>query len=485
MLKETAIPPAPVYLVIFEFYGSCMKKLLALSAGALLIWQASSAQQKLVADKIIGIVGDKIVLKSDMDGALGELQRNSIDGNIPAEAACNTLEMLISSKIMVLQAERDSLPVSDADVEAQMENRIRYFEQMYGSKEKMKEITGYSVYQLRERFRTPIKEGLLAQAMRNKIIEPVKVTPSEVKTYFDAIPKDSLKFYESELEIGQLIIQPKPTHEMEKYATDRLMEFKKRVENKESDFGSLAILYSEDPGVKENKGVYVLNRNDKNTWDPDFLAASFRLKEGEMSSPVKSQHGYHLIKMLKRQGDNVTVQHILVRPAITKSDIALSEKKLDTIRTSIINGKITFAEAVAKYSDAQMAKFDGGMLQANQENGGGTLLTIDQLDDPSQRDIVLMLDTLKPGSISAPVQFTDETGRLSCRIVYLKTRTQPHRENMTDDYARIQQRTLDVKRAEAINKWLKEKIPTYYVHVDEEYKNCSHIQQWMTSLARQ
>lgn len=460
-----------------------MKKLLALSAGALLLWQTSSAQQKLIADKIIGVVGDKIILKSDMDGALADQMHNSPDGNLMPDAACKTLEMLISQKVMVLQAERDSLPVSDGDVEAQMENRIRYFEQMYGSKEKMKEITGYSIYQLRERFRSPIKEGLLAQAMRNKIIEPVKVTPSEVKRFYDAIPKDSLKFYESELEIGTIVLTPKATREMDQYAIERLLDFKKRVINKESDFTSLAILYSEDPSVKDNKGIMVLNRGDKN-WDPEFMAASFRLKEGELSSPVKSQFGYHLIQMLKRSGDNITVQHIILRAAVTKSDLAANIAKLDSIRSSILAGRINFAEAVAKYSDAPSAKFDGGMLQSK-TGDGSTLITIDQLDDPGERDIVLMLDTLKPGKISAPVQFTDESGRQAVRIVYLKTRSQPHRENLTDDYSRIQQRTLDIKRAEAINKWLIEKIPTFYVHVDEEYKNCNHISQWMASLAKQ
>lgn len=459
-----------------------MKKLLALSAGTLLLWQAAVAQQKLVADKIIGVVGDKIILKSDMDGALAEQQRNSPDGNISPQAPCNTLEMLISQKVMVLQAERDSLPVSDGEVEAQMENRIRYFEQLYGSKEKMKEITGYSVYQLRERFRQPIKENLLAQAMRNKVVEPVKVTPSEVKRFFDAIPKDSLHFYESELEIGQIVLIPKATREMDNYAIERLQDFKKRVINKESDFGSLAILYSEDPGVKENKGVYVMNRGDKQ-WDADFMAAAFRLKEGEISSPVKSQFGYHLIQMLKRSGDNVTVQHILLKAAVTKADLSAATTKLDSIRTLIVNNKTTFSEAVAKYSDAQTAKFDGGMIQS--KTGEGTLLSIDQLDDPSERDIVLMLDTLKPGQLSAPVAFTDDNGRAGVRIVFLKTRTQPHRENLTDDYSRIQQRTLDIKRAEAINKWLIEKIPTFYVHVDDEYKNCTHISQWMAALAKQ
>jgi peptidyl-prolyl cis-trans isomerase SurA len=472
-------------MVIFGFYRLFMKKLLAISASILLLWQAASAQQKLVADKIIGVVGDKIILKSDMDGALAEQIRNSPDETLPPNAACMMMEMLISQKVMILQAERDSLPVSEGDVEGQLENQIRYYiDHVYGSKEKMKEITGYSVYQIRERFRTPIKERLLAQAMRNKIIEPVKVTPSEVKRTFDAIPKDSLKFYESELEIGTLVLQPKATKEMDQYAIDRLLEFKKRVQSKESDFSSLAMLYSEDPGVKENKGVYVLNRNDKNTYDPDFVAASFRLKEGEISNPIKTQFGYHLIQMLKRTGDNVTVQHIVLRAAITKSDLTAYTKKLDSIRQVILDGKMNFTEAVMKYSDDPNAKFTGGMIQSP-TGDGSTLITIDQLDDPSQREIVMMLDTLKPGQISAPTQFTDDNGRPAIRIVYLKTKTQPHRENLTDDYSRIQQRTLEVKRAEAINKWLMEKIPTFYVHVDDEYKNCNHINQWMSSVAKQ
>ncbi|RAJ85395.1 peptidyl-prolyl cis-trans isomerase SurA [Chitinophaga dinghuensis] len=459
-----------------------MKKLLALSAISLTLMQAASAQHKLIADKIIGIVGDKIILKSDMEGALADQERNTPDGQLPADAPCKTLEMLISQKVMVLQAERDSLPVSDADIEGQMENRIRYFEQMYGSKEKMKEVTGYSVYQLRERFRNPIKENLLAQAMRNKVIEQVKVTPSEVKRYFDAIPKDSLKFYESELEIGQIVITPKATREMDQYAIDRLLEFKKRVQNKEADFGSLAILYSEDPGVKDNKGIYPMNRNDKNTWDPDFMAAAFRLKEGEISNPVKSAHGYHIIQMLKRQGDNITVQHILIRAAVTKSDLAKATEKLDSVRSQILANKITFAQAVSDFSDEPSAKFTGGMLQS--KVGDGTLLTIDQLDDPSEKEIVLMLEKLKPGEISKPTTFVDDQGHTAVRLVFLKTRTQPHRENLSDDYSRIQQRTLMIKQAEAINKWLMEKIPTFYVNVDPEYKTCTHISQWMGQIAK-
>jgi peptidyl-prolyl cis-trans isomerase SurA len=461
-----------------------MNKIFALSTGTLLFCQVAVAQQKMVADKIAAIVGDKIILRSDIEGEMVNLQRSTADGTIPPNAPCMIMEQIIAQKVMVLQAERDSLPVSEQDVDGQIDNRIRYFEDLYGSREKMKEVTGYSIYQLRERFRQPIKEGLLAKAMQDKITGSVKVTPSEVKKYFDAIPKDSLQFYESELEIGQIVILPKATKEMDQYAIDRLLEFKKQVQDKTSDFGRLAILYSEDPGAKENKGVYILNRNDKQ-WDPDFLAASFRLKENEISSPIKSQFGYHLIQCIKRQGDNITVQHILLKPNVTRTDLAEATKKLDSVRLLILDGKMTFGEAVVKYSDLPMAKFDGGMLQ-NRMNGS-TLITIDQLDQPSERDIVLLLDTLKPGGISKPMPYVDDQpgGRSGIRIVYLKTRTNPHRENMTDDYARIQQRTLQLKQQDARDKWLREKIPTYYIHVEDEFKQCNHIAKWMGSIAKQ
>jgi len=461
-----------------------MNKIFALSAGTLLFCQVAVAQQKMVADKIAAIVGDKIILRSDIEGEMVNLQRSTPDGTIPPNAPCMIMEQIIAQKVMVMQAERDSLPVSEQDVDGQIDNRIRYFEDLYGSREKMKEVTGYSIYQLRERFRQPIKEGLLAKAMQDKITGSVKVTPSEVKKYFDAIPKDSLQFYESELEIGQIVILPKATKEMDQYAIDRLLEFKKQVQDKTSDFGRLAILYSEDPGAKENKGVYILNRNDKQ-WDPDFLAASFRLKENEISSPIKSQFGYHLIQCIKRQGDNITVQHILLKPNVTRNDLSEATKKLDSIRLVILDGKMTFGEAVVKYSDLPMAKFDGGMLQ-NRMNGS-SLITIDQLDQPSERDIVLLLDTLKPGGISRPMPYVDDQpgGRSGVRIIYLKTRTNPHRENMTDDYARIQQRTLQLKQQEARDKWLREKIPTYYIHVEDEFKQCNHIAQWMGSIAKQ
>jgi peptidyl-prolyl cis-trans isomerase SurA len=269
---------------------------------------------------------------------------------------------------------------------------------------------------------------------------------------------------------------------MTNYASERLLEFKKRVEDKQGDFGTLARLYSEDPGVKENSGIYTLNRNDKNQWDPEFLSASFRLKEGEISQPVKSQFGFHLIKMVRRQGDNVTVQHILLKASVTNTDLTAATKKIDSLRSLIVAGKLTFAEAVNRHSDDPNAKFTGGMI--TDPNTGSAMITIDQLNDPSQRDIVLALNDLKPGELSKPMPYEDERAGRGVRIIYLKTRTQPHRENLQDDYARIQARALEIKQADALNKWLLDKIPTFYIDVEPEFKDCNNVSQWMNALAK-
>src|SRR5690606_3152659 len=199
-----------------------MKKILISSVGALLLFQTAVAQQKIVADKIVAKVGDKIILNSDIESALVDMQQQALQGApLPPNASCSAVEQIVAQKVLVLQAERDSLPISESDVDGRIESQIRWAEQRYGSREKMTEVTGYTIYQLRERFRDAIRESMLAKAMRDKIVNAVKVTPTEVKNNFERIPKDSLPFYESELEVGQLILLPKASREMDKYAIDR------------------------------------------------------------------------------------------------------------------------------------------------------------------------------------------------------------------------------------------------------------------------
>lgn len=240
-----------------------------------LICNISFAQQKVVADKIVGIVGDKIVLSSDITNAIADVIRQG--GQAPED--CAVLDQMLIRKALILQAEKDSIPVSDEDVDAEIDQKIRFYISQYGGKEALEQIAGRSVYQLKEEFRQPIREERLAAGMQNKIVQDIKVTPAEVKEYYDKIPKDSLHFYESELQIGEIITYPKPNHDIEKLAIDELNEYKKQIESGTRQFDVLAKLYSDDPGTKDKGGLLDINRTDKGI-DPNFLAAAFRLKKG-------------------------------------------------------------------------------------------------------------------------------------------------------------------------------------------------------------
>jgi peptidyl-prolyl cis-trans isomerase SurA len=443
---------------------------LLLIANCLLL-AAFTQPKKVVADKIIAVVGDKIILKSDIDNSIQDMERQGIE--VPNNARCLTLEQAMGIKALVLQAERDSLPITEEEVEAAIDNQIRSFIGAYGTKEKLEEIAGKTVYQLKEDFKEGFRDRKLAEAMRNKIVDGIKITPKEVAIYFDKLPKDSLPFYESELEIGKIVRYPKASRDAEEYCLDQLKEFKLQLESGRKDMKTLAALYSDDPGSKEKAGQYEINRNEKQ-WDPAFMAKAFSLKEGQISAPFKSKFGYHIIQMVSRAGDDATVRHILKIPQVTQTELQEGIQKLDTVRSKLIAGTIQFSEAVSRYSEDEASKFTGGMQQ-NQE--GGTSLTIDQLD----KDLVVMMKNLTVGQYSQPSDFTDEKGKKGVRIIYVRSRTEPHRENIRDDYNKIAQRALEEKKSDALENWFNTKISTYYIMIDNEYKNCDEMKKWSNS----
>jgi peptidyl-prolyl cis-trans isomerase SurA len=381
------------------------------------------------------------------------------------------MQQALAQKALVLQAEKDSLIVSDDEVEALLENQIRSFIQAYGSKEALEQIAGRTIYQLKEDFREPFRERKQAEMMRNKIVENVKVTPNEVKEYFEKIPTANLKMYESEIELGEIVVYPKASRDIEKLAIDELNEYKKQVESGTRTFESLARLYTDDPGSKDNGGRYEINRNEK-TWDPTFLNAAFRLKEGQISQVIKSKFGYHIIQMVSRAGDDAVVRHILKIPQVTDDDVQQTVKQLDSVRARLIAGVTTFREAVSKYSDDDEHKFTGGMKQCSD----GNYCTIDELD----KDEVVLLKNLNVGEYSQPTPFTDQRGRKGVRIAYLKSRSEPHVENLKDDYNRIAQRALELKKEDAVEKWFTKKIPTYYIMIDDEFRGCPMLDNWLS-----
>jgi peptidyl-prolyl cis-trans isomerase SurA len=447
-----------------------MKKLLFSLLGIFLFSIISDAQsKKIVADKILAVVGDKIVLQSDIENAIKDATRNG--GAVPENADCSILEQAVISKVLMLQALKDSLPLTEEEIESELDNRIRYYISQFGSQTELERVAGKTIYQLKDDSRESVRERKLAESMQKKIVDIINVTPTEVKAYFERIPKDSLPFFESELEVGQIAVYPKASRDLEQFMVSELNHYKQEIEAKHTTFDQAARLYSEDPGSKEKGGLYEIDRNEKN-WDPDFIRAAFRLKDGEISPVVKTKFGYHLIQMVQRNGDLATIRHILRIPPVTDAEMGQGLSKLDSVRSKIIAGTMNFNTAALKGGEDEEQKYTGPYIMSSD---GDTYNRIDELD----KDVVAVLSRIKVGEYSQPSVFTNErTGKKGVRILYLKTRTEPHRMNLRDDYNKIKQAALEEKKYQALDKWLTAHIPSYYIMIDPDKANCQQLQKW-------
>lgn len=432
---------------------------------------------KVVIDKILGVVGDRIILQSDIQNEMADAARRGEP--LPDSAACMIMEQSMLSKILALQAEKDSLPVSDEEVEAQLDLRTRNWINQFGSVQALEEIAGKTIYQLKDDSRPLIKEQLLAQAMQKKIVENVHITPSEVKTFFEKVPADSLPFIESQIEVGQINIYPKAAKEVEEYIYNEMLNYKKQIESGATTFEALAKRVSEDPGSKDRGGNYEINRSDKSTWDPVFLSTSFRLKTGEISMPVKSnKFGYFLIKQEDRRGDDAKIRMILRIPPVTESELSIAKAKLDSVREEITGNKISFKDAAYKYSDDENVKNYGPFIL---NSDGSTYVPIDHLD----KDMVVTIKDMKVGDISQPVTFTNEQGKKGVRLIYLKSRSEAHRLNLKDDYSKIADQALAQKKNQELDKWLIKRIPNYYIIVDKDAADtCPGLHKYQTTQNR-
>jgi peptidyl-prolyl cis-trans isomerase SurA len=432
----------------------------------------SNAQiKKVLADKIVDTVGDKFILKSDVEYAAADYKRQyQGQENLTPPSNCSIIEGQLIRKALVLQAQKDSLNVTEEEVENAIDGRIRNFIQQFGSKESLEEIAGRSIMQLKEDFRSQIREQRLSEQMQEKIVDKIKITPNEVRAFYNSINVDSLPLYESEVQIINLVMHPKANRDVEEYVIQQMLGYRKQIESGINTFDQLVKLYSEDPSAKENLGLFNLNRNEKN-FDPAFMAGSFRLKEGQISAPIKSKFGYHIIQLLSRSGDDAVVKHILRIPPITNDEIKETKLILDSIRKDITTGKMSFGEAVNKNSDDDGSKFSGGAVTGRD---GSTYVNIDQLD----KEMVVLIKNMKPGDISQPQVYLDDRGRKAVRLVYFKERSEPHKENLKEDYNKIAQRALEIKKTKALETWFKVHVPSYFIFIDPAYQACPELKDW-------
>jgi peptidyl-prolyl cis-trans isomerase SurA len=445
-----------------------MKKVMIIGSLLLcLMISAAKAQEKLI-DEIVAVVGSNIILYSDIET---EILQYRMQGKIPpgSSARCQLLESLLYQKLLLNQAELDSVEVSDSKVEADMDNRMRYYIQQFGSQDKLEQFYHKSVLEIKDELRELVRDQMKIEVVQSKIMGDIKVSPAEVKAYFNRLPKDSMEMVNTVYQIGQIVKKPPVSVDELSASYEKIKTLRERILKGEK-FSTLAILYSEDPGSAAKGGE--LGMFNRGTMYPEFEAAAFSLKEpGEVSDIIKTEAGYHIIQLIERKGDYINVRHILIQPKVSPEDLEKARKELDSVRALIVNHTMTFQEAALKFSD-DPDKINGGLL-INPKNNT-TTFEADQLE-PS---LFFIIDNLEVGEVSQPVKFLTDEGKEAYRLLYLKTRTEPHRLNLNDDYNRIQIMALTEKQNKTIMQWVNEKIKTTYIKINDKYKDCEFQNKW-------
>lgn len=422
-----------------------------------------------IVDQVIAVIGANIVLQSEVEAQYLQytMQEGATRGNSD-EVKCSLLETMLYQKLLLNQAELDSVEVSDGQVEGEMDRRLRHYISMIGSPDKFEEFYQKTILEFKEELREQVRELLMVETVQQKITADVKVTPSEVRSFFRNIPNDSLPLINSEVEMAQVVKLPPINYEEIEKVKNKLSEFRLRVINGDS-FATLAILYSEDPGSAKNGGE--LGLFGRGEMFPVFEAAAFTLKKGEVSEIVETEAGYHILQLIERRGEYVNVRHILLRPKVSPFDLAKAKIELDSIAELIDKGEYTFEEAVGNFSD-DPSKNNGGLLINPMT--GTSLFDSDEMDPK----VFFVVDKLNVEEISAPVQFQTQDGKDAYRILYLRSRTNPHKANLKQDWDKIQEWALENKKQEAIGDWIEEKSENTYVKINSEYDGCVFLNTW-------
>lgn len=418
-----------------------------------------------VADKIIVKVDNYIVLKSDLEGAY---QNYLTEGHTPSEKAkCDFLNRLVVNKLLVAKAEIDSVIVTDTEVDSNTDQRMSMILQNSGnSPEQLEKAYNKTLSEIKVELREQIREQLLGREMTEKITKDLAVTPSEVKKFFNKIPKDSLPFYSSDVEVGQIVKIAKVSAAQKEETKKRLLELRQQILDG-ANFGELAKKYSDDPSAQQNLGE--MGYVGRGAMVPQFEAMAFRMKEGEISQPFESPFGFHILQLIDRRGNEYNSRHILISAVPSKEDIQLSERYLDSLRRKIVKDSIKFEQAAKEYSDDKNSKEKGGFFA---DADGGTKISTEQLDPV----VYFTIDTMKVGSVSRPLTYRMDDGKSAVRILYFKTKLPPHQANLKDDWFRIQAAATAEKKDLAMEKWFKKARTDVFISIDPFYHSCKILE---------
>lgn len=450
-----------------------MNRITIISAFFLSISFVVPAQKGQPVDRVIAVVGNNIIKQSQLESEYLQYLNQEMDVN--EQTRCRILEELLYQRLLLAQAKKDSLVVSDAQVDQEIERRMRYYMVQFGTEERFRQFYGKSVDDFKAEIRDEVKELLMAQRMQGKITEGLTVTPSEVKAYFNSIHPDSIPFINAEIELAQIVKKPFISPEAKREAKVRCEKLMQEV-IAGADFASKAALYSDDPGSAKNGGKY--ENIQRGQFVPEFEAVTWALKEKEISKVFETNYGYHFVQLLERRGDIVDLRHILIAPKTSSLDLVRSRNFLDSIYNRLMNpsDSLNFTDAAGKYSDDEDTRNSGGMIVNPQT--GNTRFEMDELGqlDPT---LVFAIDKMKVGEITKPTSMTTRDGKPAYRILCLKTRTEPHKANLKDDYQRLQAAALAEKQQRVMKAWIKKKLEGTYVRIADDYKNCKFENSWV------
>ncbi len=429
----------------------------------LTLFSFTSFSQDNIIDEVIAVVGDNAILKSEIEQQYQQALSEGV--TFPGDIKCHIFEQSLIQSLMLNQADLDSVEVSQNEIVNQVDARMNYMIQQIGDKQKLEEYFNKSIIQIKRDMMETVKKQMLAQRMQGEITRNIKVTPSEIRTFFKKLPQDSLPMVPTQYELNEIVIYPRIEQEEIDRVKAQLREFQKEIKEGR-DFATLAVLYSEDPGSAARGGD--LGWMTRSQLIPEFATVAFNLtKKNKVSKIVETEYGYHIIQFIDRKGERINVRHILLKPKISEQARKESLARLDSIRTFIIEKKLTFEEAALRFSMDKDTRANGGIM-VNPKTGN-TKFEISDIPPQINKAIA----GLKVGEVTKPFKMIDEQkGRETYRLVLLKNKTEPHRANLRDDYQLLKGMLENKKRQETIDNWIKEKQRTTYIRIDKKWLNC-------------
>lgn len=432
----------------------------------LLLGMSVNAQENVI-DEVVWVVGDEAILKSDVETERlnAQYEGRRFDG----DPYCVIPEELAVQKLFLHQAEIDSVTVSDQEVLQQVDQRLSWLEEQIGSKEKMEEYYNKTSTQIREMLRENIRDGLTVQEMQKKIVGDIKLTPAEVRNYFNKLPDDSIPYVPMQVEVQIITREPKVKEEEIERVKKELRDFTDRINKGETTFSTLARMYSEDPGSARKGGEYGFTGRGELT--PEFANVVFNLTDPKKISKVfETEYGYHIAQLIEKRGDRISYRHILLKPKVDEAEINEALEKLDTLANDIRKGKVTFDEAATWVSQDKDTKNNHGLL-ANPQSGTSRF-EMQQLAGFVSQEVAKAVENLQIGEISQPFTMVNSKGKEVCAIVKLKNRIDGHKATITEDYQRLKSIVTAKRSEEKLQKWIVEKQKNTYVRVNPDWRKC-------------